>query len=42
MSVCIYPVTKTGIWCSDFEVKVNGIPTDLNTARVFASSFDSH
>ena len=42
MSVCIYPVTETEIWCSDYEVKVNGIPADLNTARVFASSFDSH
>jgi len=36
MSFRIYPVVPTEPQCSDYAVKVNGIPAELNTARVSA------
>jgi len=36
MAINLYPVTKTGDCCADYEVRVNGQPVELNTARVSA------
>ena len=36
MSYKVYPVTKTELFCDDYEVKINGVPAELNTARVSA------
>lgn len=40
MSYKVYPVTKTQDVCSDYEVYVNGVKADLNTARVSAYPFN--
>ncbi len=40
MSHHVYPVTKTLDQCNDYEVLVNGVPAELNTARVSAYPFN--
>ena len=40
MSYKVYPVTKTQEACEDYEVYVNGVKADLNTARVSAYPFN--
>ena len=40
MSYRIYPVINCGPECNDYEVKVNGAPVELNTARVSAIPFN--
>ena len=40
MSYKIYPVTKTKENCTDYEVYVNGVKAELNTARVSAYPFN--
>ena len=40
MSYKVYPVTKTELECSDYEVYVNGEKAELNVARVSAYPFN--
>lgn len=40
MSYKVYPVTKIADECADYEVYVNGIKAELNTARVSAFPFN--
>ena len=40
MSYKVYPVVKTQDVCEDYEVYVNGVKADLNTARVSAYPFN--
>ncbi len=40
MSYRVYPVTKTGAVCEDYEVFINGEKAELNTARVSAVPFN--
>lgn len=40
MSVKVYPVTKTQDACEDYEVYVNGVKVELNTARVSAYPYN--
>ena len=38
--VNVYPVIKTDVVCSDYEVKINGNSFETNTARVSAVPFN--
>lgn len=40
MAFSVYPVQKTKHICSDYTVKLNGMPVALNTARVSAVPFN--
>ena len=40
MSYRLYPVTKVTPSCEDYIVKINGSPTETNTARVSAVPFN--
>ena len=40
MSYRVYPVTQTELLCTDYSVKINGVPADLNSARVSAIPFN--
>ena len=40
MSYKVYPVTKVADECNDYEVFVNGVKAELNTARVSAYPFN--
>lgn len=40
MAYKVYPVTKTQDVCEDYEVYVNGVKAELNTARVSAYPFN--
>ena len=40
MSYKVYPVVKTKDECADYEVYVNGVKAELNTARVSAYPFN--
>ena len=40
MSFRIYPVTSTKLCHNSYEIKINGVDTPLNTARVSAIAFN--
>lgn len=40
MSIHLYPVTQQQECCEAYEVRVNGVPVELNTARVSAMPFN--
>ena len=40
MSYRVYPVVQTELICHDYSVKINGVPAQLNSARVSAIPFN--